>query len=215
MICKLHTFCIFGISLKSRDADKEKKTYEIAKAVYAFLHNLEHFLAQEKETGLIIADLIDYDGKVEDRTQHRTILDKLLYERMIWRINPRVPIEPLIASKYKFESKSCFLLDDIHYVQSRHSIFLQIFDVVLYAIMRVFTYLYLCVNKGIIEADIRKVPISIDTFQLFLDTNSAFAQFIHAMNDVVFTRGESLLVNSNFSHFLDPDVFKQLILRQE
>ncbi len=87
---------------------------------------------------------------------------------MMWRINPKAPVKTLITSRYKFESQSCFLLDDIHYVHSKHSIFLQIFDVVIYTIMRVFTYSYLSAKPGIIEADIKKVPITIDTFQFFI-----------------------------------------------
>jgi hypothetical protein len=215
LINKLHTFCLFGIRLKSRDADKERKRLEIAKAVYAFLHNLEYFLAREKETGLIIADIIDYKGEVEERTRQRTVLDELLYERMMWRINPKAHIEPLIVSKYKFESQSCFLLDDIHYVHSKHSIFLQIFDVVIYTIMRVFTYLYLFVNPGIIDADIKKVPITINTFQFFVRMNVSFGSFNDTVNDVIFTSGEVLLQGADKSNFVHPDIFEHMMLTSE
>lgn len=213
LICKLHTFCIFGICLKSLDADKDKKRLEIAKAIYAFLHNLEYYLSQEKETGLIIADVIDYGDNVEeDKYRQRKILDELLYERMMWRINPKAHIEPLIASKYRFESQSCFLLDDIHYMHSKHSIFLQIFDVVIYIMMRVFTYLYLFVNPGIIDADIKKVPITIDTFQFFVRMNATFSFFDDSKNDVIFNSGEDVLHMSDRSNFVNPVVFKQTIL---
>lgn len=212
LICKLHTSCVFGIRLKSLDADKDKKRFEIAKAIYAFIHNLEYFLSQEKETGLIIADIIDYGEKVEEeKSRQRKILDELLYERMMWRINPKAHIEPLIASKYMFESKSCFLLDDIHYMHSKHSIFLQIFDVVIYVIMRVFTYLYLLVNPGIINADIKKVPITIDTFQHFLSRNATFSYFEDSKNDVVFFDGKDLLTGDR-SNYLELRVFKSMIL---
>ncbi len=60
LLCKLNTACIFGICLKSLDADTDKKKHEMTKAIYSFLHNLEYFLSREKETGLIIADIIDY-----------------------------------------------------------------------------------------------------------------------------------------------------------
>lgn len=215
VVCKLHTCCIFGIRLKSRDADKDKKRLEIAKAVYAFLHGLEYFLSQEKETGLIIADIIDYCDKVEgDESRKRKILDELLYERMMWRINPKADIKSLIPSKYRFEAQLCFLLDDVHYMHSKHSIFLQIFDVVIYIMMRVFTYLYLTVNP-IIEADIKKVPITIDTFQHFVGRNTSFNIFEDSASDVVLISGKDLLYHCDRSNFLNLDMFKSAILSKE
>lgn len=212
LICKLHTFCIFGIQLKSHDADKEKMKHEIAKAVYSFLHGLEYFLAQEKETGLIIADITGSGDEVADETKHRTILDELLYQKMIWRINPKTSIHPLISSKYRFESQTCFILDDIHYVQSRHSIFLQIIDVVVYAIKRVFTCLYLFVKKGIMKPDKQKVPITIDTFQFFVTNNTWFAIFDDTINDVMFSPGQFLIPVFYKENFMEPRIFRDLIL---
>jgi hypothetical protein len=164
-------------------------------------------LSREKETGLIIADIIDYGDTVEgDRPRQRKLLDELLYERMRWRINPKSDIEPLIASKYKFESQSCFLLDDIHYVHSKHSIFIQIFDVVIYAVMRVFTYL----NQGIIKADITKVPITVDTFRLFLLDNTSFACFDSTKKDVSYTVGKELLFQADDSEFASLKMFEYM-----
>ena len=129
----------------------------------------------------------------------------------MWRINPTADIKPSFSSKYKFESRSCFLLDNIHYVHSKHSIFLQIFDVVIYSIMRVFTYLYLSVNPGIIEADIKKVPITVDTFKFFVEENTSFSYFSTTSEDVTFVSAEDLLHMVGPSDFVNPETFKQML----
>ena len=211
LLCKLHTPCIFGMSLKSLEADKDKKRDETAKAIYSFLHNLEYFLSREKETGLIISDIIDSTNNQEKNPLQRQMLDKLLYERMMWRINPKANIEPLIASRYKFESRSCFLLDNIHYVHSKHSIFIQILDVVIYTFMRVFTYLYLDVKPGIIVADIKKVPITINTFAWFARDNITLSYFYTDKKDVSFMTGEQLLNSADETNFMNLQVFENLL----
>jgi hypothetical protein len=214
LLCKLHTCCLFGMRLKSPDADADRKRLETAKAIYAFLHNTEYHLAKEKETGLIIADVIDFKSNIEgSESRQRSILDRLLYDRMTWRINPKTQVEPLISSKYKFESQTCFLLDDIHYVQSKHSLFLQISDVVIYTIMRVFTYLYLLANPGLVEADILKVPISTETFTFFVGNNVTFAFFEDASNDVRILKGSDFVARSKPSEFANLSAFRSTVLR--
>jgi len=207
----LHIDCLFGIRLKSKDTDENKKRIEIIKAEYSFLHNLEYYLAEKKETGIIIADVIKNE-KCETNTRHRSVLETLLYQRMAWRINPKADFVPLIASKYKFESRACFLLDNIHYVESKDSIFLEISDIIIYIIMRVFTYLYLQIKPEIIKADISKVPISTDTFRSFILNNATFTCCESLKNDVAFISGSNLLFIVKKTEFINLRFFKEVFI---
>ena len=154
--------------------NKEQKK-EKSNARYALLHGLEYRLSQLNETGIIISDNGD------------NIIDDLLFQRTRWRFNPGAKKKGLKKSAYEFESKSCFLLDRVHFMDSKKSFFLQIADQVTFVTNRVLTYCNLLYSPHpILKADKAKVPISAQVFA-YCRTNILLAHFDESQNDVLFT----------------------------
>lgn len=175
LITKLSIPVVFGVQKKTEVA---KEREELVQCRYAFLHALEHQLSSINETGVLIVD----KGNQEDP------MEGLVYDRTKWRYNPGDESVSLFPSKFIFESRSCFLLDQVHYVDSKKSLFAQLTDHVAFIIQRVFTYAYLkYFNHGsMLVADISKVPISRETFSFFL-RNVTSAHFDKKIKDVSFS----------------------------
>lgn len=188
LIIKLDIHCVFGVRNKTLNASNDIKKLEVSKANFAFLHGSEYYLAQSNETGIIIADVMGGE---------QGIFDKLLFDRINWRINPKAKIEYTIEPKYKFESKSCCLLDQIHYVNSNSSIFIQVVDVINYVMMRVFAYDFLLNFPSTRKADLEKVPISKDTFHFFIQQVARICNYNDQDRDVYFQPCEAIVMHTN------------------
>jgi len=175
LVTKLRIDTVFGIQQKNIGLRSNKsRDNEILLAPYSFFTALEHKLSEKNETAVLIADISDKKGPIQ----------KLLYQRTKWRFNPGEK-KSKFKSKYFFENHSCFLLDQIHYVDSKLSFFTIIIDHLCYVMMRVLTYSYLNQNPSLgIQADINKVPISSGCFNFYTQCISVGA-FSKSENDVV------------------------------
>jgi hypothetical protein len=159
ILVKLDIQTVIGKQKKTVNANSDTQQKEEAMAIYCYLHGIEQYLSKKSETGIIIAD--------EKQSRQESIFSKIFYDRSSWRIAPNIITTPLITSKFEYESRLCFLLDNIHYVNSKNSLFNQIVDIVLFIIMRVWTYQRLRIDKTV-PADITKVPVEKDTFTYFV-----------------------------------------------
>lgn len=161
LLSKLKLNVVVGIqqkNIKRRSPRAQKK--ELENSVYAFLTCLEHKLSELNETAVLIADSAE-----EEQTQR---IQELLYERTKWRYNPGARRSRRYKSKFRFETYSCFFLDQIHYTDSSTSFFVQLSDHVAYVLQRVLAYSYLkCFPKASIRPDINQVPLTPETFKFF------------------------------------------------
>lgn len=177
ILTKLDIQTIIGTQRKSPNCTKEVMQKEESQAIYALLHGIEDYLSKKSETGIIIAD--------QKEIREESLFSKIFYDRSNWRVSPNVIRKPIITSKFEFESRICFLLDNIHYVNSKNSLFNQIVDIVLFIIMRVWTYQRLRLDR-IVPADIKKVPIERKTFTFFVTNVLEACHFDVKENDVIF-----------------------------
>lgn len=206
LICKLSIHCNIGITCKTIQADSYFKSRDMAKAIYSFLHCIEYHLAEKRETGIIISDMAK-DDKGEVPSIHRDLLDKILLERMHWRYNPKTKIEFTIQSRYEYESKSCYILDNIHYINSKHSIFIQIFDLIIYVIRKMLLFQFLVLRPDIKKPQDDKNPVTISTFQFFLSQVARFAFYNDSTYDVSFTTGTQLANAESAPFIIDKNFF--------
>ncbi|ABZ94642.1 Hypothetical protein LBF_2145 [Leptospira biflexa serovar Patoc strain 'Patoc 1 (Ames)'] len=181
LITKLNINVLIGYQYKTNTDDKLLKEKEIAKSITSFFHLAESYLSKNNETGIIVSDIQN-----NSKTQEDSIFTTIFKEKTSWRSNPSETRNPFITTKYAYESRACFLLDNIHYVNSKESIFNQVVDIVLFVIRRVFIYQDLRItNKK--EADMKKVPVDRGTFQLFLQSVLHLAGYSERQNDIIFT----------------------------
>jgi hypothetical protein len=168
LLIKLKIKIVVGIQDKTIKKNLKK---EHKKCIYSFLHILEHVLSEKEEASLLIADEND-DNFLKD----------LFYQKTLWRYNPgKTPEEPL--SKYKIESLSCFLLDQIHYSDSKKSLFIQLADQIVFVIRRMLSYYYLDIKN--LKPEKNKNPLSAETFD-FLSSYITIGNFNDKLNDVAF-----------------------------
>jgi len=130
-----------------------------AYAFKAFLNLADRFLTSKNEMGLLVADdfinqipkklnnltsleLIS-DKTIKENPKKELIYKRVLAESLLWK-NPYInngtfknSIAPL---KYKFESNSLNILDNINFVSSKDSILNQIADILLYTIRKIKEY---------------------------------------------------------------------------
>ena len=188
LAAKLNIRTVVGIHPKSpgltSDADKVR---ELDRARYCFLHTLERTLSKMNETGVLISD------KAGDE---RNDLADLVYERTRWRYNPGDSRTPRIVPKFKFEYQSCFLLDQLHYADSKTSLFIQFADQINFVLQRIHTheYLRLFPDPGRPKADAAKVPVSPGTFNIFRKQVTA-GYWLKEMKDVCFVDFKELQTN--------------------
>lgn len=201
LVIKLDIHTVIGCQLKTVNATEKQKENEEARAVYAFLHGLEFFLSKKSETGLIIAD------QKSDFGNETSIFSKIFTERSTWRTGINRSADGILKSKYIYESKLCFLIDNIHFVNSKDSLFNQIIDIVLYIIMRVWTYQRLRITNREI-ADIKKVPIERQTFRFFEDHSFSVGRY--EKDDVIYDNMSNLMFFDNTIEEILPDRYFQL-----
>lgn len=136
---------------------------EISHNAYAFkgfINIVDRFLTQKQEMGLLIADdfsnqipkklkqlssieLIS-DKTIEENPNVKEIVYKrVLAESLVWKnkfLKDAIPQNSIAPLKYKFESNSFNLIDNINFVSSKESILNQISDVMLYVIRKIKEY---------------------------------------------------------------------------
>lgn len=217
LIKKLEINIVVALEQKTqKNISKYIQKKEKERCMYTFLHGLEHQLSRLNQTGVLISDEVLEPGKedpeVLKRYGDKTILERLFKDRVEWRYNPGSKRKSIITPKYSFESKSSFLLDRPHYVNSKDSLFIQIADHVVYVCQRVFTYEYLKVfsnnNNKFPTPDISKVPISISTLQ-FLYDNFFIGSYDHSQQDIMFIDKTSLYPQKG-DRFINPNLVKYI-----
>jgi len=198
LITKLNITTLVGYYRKTETVDSEQKRKEISYAIYSFFHLVEYHLSQNNTTGIIISDKQSSKTDCGD-----DIFSKIFYDRSSWRTNPKSIASPLLTSRFKYESRSCFILDNIHYVDSRYSIFNQITDIVVYIIMRVLTYKKFEIERTQ-EALLDKVPITSDTFKYYFLNSVKLTHYEVDIQDVNYYfpsemdyQREDLFINDN------------------
>lgn len=166
------------------------KGEEMRRSIYAFLHGLEYQLSAVDETGVLIAD-----GEVINSEEY-TEMGKLLLDRTKWRNLGRKRLR--VIPKYRYETQSCFILDQVNYTDSKKSLFIQLEDHICFVLNRVFTYLYLQqIPKKGIQADINKVPLSPDTFRFYLgQTTPLLVHWDEVKKDVTMTHISGDYINT-------------------
>lgn len=178
LIAKLHIKIDISLHMKTIGADKHTQHLEIMKCLYSFLHVVEADLSRFNSTGIIISDVTSINSK-----EQLPLLSQLLNERTSWRFG--IKSKQSIESKFKYESRSCFILDNIHYVDSKTSIFNQVIDVVVYVVKRVLNYCYLRILNPD-QAKLDKVPVSIRTFDFLTTECLSIGTYLDQENDVNF-----------------------------
>jgi hypothetical protein len=82
----------------------------------------------------------------------------MFYRKTKWRYNPGDDSEEFFKTPFKLEARSCFLLDQLHYVDSKNSLFTQVADNIIFLIRRYFCDFYI---KNIKEAN-EKIEFNIN-----------------------------------------------------
>ncbi|TGK77683.1 DUF3800 domain-containing protein [Leptospira noumeaensis] len=180
LITKLNINVLIGYQYKTITEEKNLKEREIGKSITSFFHLVESYLSKINETGIIVSD-----NQNNSRILSDSIFTTIFKEKTSWRSNPSETRKPFIETKYTYESRSCFLLDNIHYVNSKDSIFTQVVDIVLFVIRRVLIYQDLRITAK--KPDLEQVPVDRGTFQLFLQSAFHLAGYSESQNDIIYT----------------------------
>lgn len=123
-------------------------------AVNGFLQLCEHYLAQRDSTGIIVADafkdlemidktfdkrsfLTDEDLVTKKGIRSDLLVRRLFYDVQKWRIDPDRPLLPLVKQRYPHEKMASFLIDNVHYIDSRYSPMNQFVDVMIFLFSRI------------------------------------------------------------------------------
>lgn len=116
ILIKLEIEIPIGIQYKPFTDNQKEKDLTMIKSINSFFHLIESHLSKNSETGIIISDQ-------SGTNLEKNIFERIFKERVSWRSNPHIKIEPSIKLKYQYEARSCFILDNIHYVDSKTSNF--------------------------------------------------------------------------------------------
>lgn len=164
LLTKLDLKVVASIHQKnSKIGLKNVQLGEMRKSIFAFMHGIEYKLSQLNETSILIAD----SQNKEEQKKRFTDLEELVYNRTQWRYNPGQKSKWVVKSRYNFEARSCFILDQLYYADSKDCLFIQLVDHISFVVMKVFTYLYLKTFPTSITPDLEKVPLSSETFNFF------------------------------------------------
>jgi hypothetical protein len=182
---KMSVNVVFSIQQKNYE-DTTNCNIEIKKVFSSFLQIVEYRLAQLNECGIIIADKSDDDKQ--------NIFNDILYHKIKWRYNPGSKKDGNLipTPKFKFENRSCLILDQLHFVDSKKSLFIQLIDQICFLLNRVLTYVYLeefpvSFSQSRPKADESFVPISVETMRLFIErTNLSVSFFDESVQDLHF-----------------------------
>ena len=118
---------------------------KIASAIYSFFSVLDVFLSQQNESGIIIADELEGESARIDelldealfRGKKGGIKLSLLLKRVLYEQSAKLKefgARPLIPLRYRFESKTYFIVDNIFYINSHSSTLNQLSDIVLFVL---------------------------------------------------------------------------------
>lgn len=125
-----------------------------------FVNSVDLFLTQNNEMGLLIADdfsdqlnrklkqlsfleLISDDTIKNNPTQKEIIYKRVLAESLVWKnkhLNGSLSTNTIAPLKYKFESNSLNVIDNINFVSSNESIINQMTDVLLFVVRKIKEY---------------------------------------------------------------------------
>ena len=176
LLSKFNINCITGIAFKKAnifgnifseniEEAKNSKLKLQASAIYAFFNSIDYFLSRNNSKGIIISDEISDTRnfkKLSFLSENKNItgrkepkLDLLIlriFFEKLKRFNEE-DIEPILNFKHSFESKIYSVLDNIHFVKSNLSPFIQISDIVLFLINLYTEYVYLYEIKKEISKD--------------------------------------------------------------
>ncbi|CAA6825461.1 MAG: Unknown protein [uncultured Sulfurovum sp.] len=136
---------------------------EISHNAYAFkgfINLVDRFLTQKQEMGLLVAD--DFSNQIPKKLKQLSSIElisdktikenpnvkeivykRVLAESLVWKnrfLKDAIPQNSIAPLKYKFESNSFNLIDNINFVSSKESILNQISDVLLYVIRKMKEY---------------------------------------------------------------------------
>ncbi|MBI3577516.1 DUF3800 domain-containing protein [Candidatus Gottesmanbacteria bacterium] len=192
LLAKFHVRVVFSVQQKNPGLGKGEGTSmdeELERARYSFLHILEHELALLNETGILIADF-EKDDAPEHGKELKDQLNKmkdLVLQRTLWRVKGNPKKMPRLLPKFEFEYRSNFILDQLHYVDSKESPYIQLVDHICYVLRRALECIYLSnyanENRPICNPDI--VPISESTFNFFVKASLCHFGFYNN-DDVTF-----------------------------
>jgi len=136
---------------------------EISHNAYAFkgfLNLVDRFLTKKQEMGLLIAD--DFSNQIPKKLNKLSNIEilsdetirtnpnvkeivykRVLAESLVWKnrfLNGSISSNTIAPLKYKFESNSFNIIDNINFVSSKESILNQISDVLLYVLRKIKEY---------------------------------------------------------------------------
>ena len=192
LLSKMGLRMCFALQQKnSRLTSRNSKGKEMTRSIYAFLHGLEYQLSSLNETGVLIAD-----QSVRNNSEY-TEMEKLLLDRTKWRNLGKNRMK--ILPKYRYETQSCFILDQVNYTDSKKSLFIQLDDHICFVLNRVFTYLYLkqFPKPGRPAADINKIPLSPNTFLFYFNQSRPLLVFWdESIKDVSMTHVDDSYTNN-------------------
>jgi hypothetical protein len=154
----------YGVNIYLGLMYKKSKIFEkpvefIGASMECSLNLVEQNLSNMAKNGILIADMSEEikgkrrkpdlwefldNSKLEGRREGpriEIILKRILFATQSWKeIFISIPHTPFFNRKYKFEKRSHYLFDNIHYVDSKTSIFTQLADILLFIINRIFSY---------------------------------------------------------------------------
>ena len=165
LIGKIHIPFMFNL-IDKRDSFHQKHylgSEEISHNAYAFkgfLNLIDRFLTKNKEMGLLVAD--DFSNQIPKKIKNLPIMElisdetiknnpnvkeivykRILSESLIWKneyLKKSISSNTLAPLKYKFESNSFNIIDNINFISSKESIINQIADILLYVIRKIKEY---------------------------------------------------------------------------
>ena len=155
-------FC-FVDKRKGFHNDYYLKNKEISYNAYTFkgsINLLDNFLTKEKESGLLVADgfvdqlprhlrKLPFSSLISDETIKNNpnvkeiVYKRVLSESLIWKneyLIKSISSNTLAPLKYKFESNSFNIIDNINFISSKESFINQIADILLYVIRKIKEY---------------------------------------------------------------------------
>jgi hypothetical protein len=195
LISKLKIPFVFSTQQKSLNLTIDQQKEESINNTKSFLLLLEHKLSELNETGLLIAD--------KQSMENEGLLINFLDDLTKWRYSPGENQDPKYKYKFKYEAQSCFILDHLHYVDSKNSLFIQIADHIAFILQRVLTYNYLNHfgkrHPKFPKPDSSKIPITVETFEMFA-SNGVHTLWDLNLGDIRITAPGIYLKNS-FDYF--------------
>lgn len=218
LLVKFDVPLLVGVSFKRvlshpyKAVDAGRQLVTASNAISGFYVLCEHYLARKDTAGLIVADAFRDEEignrklnflSISDLTTKKGVRTDLLMRRLFydiqkWRIDPSGQQKPLISYKYSYEQKAAFLIDNIHYIDSRHSPMNQFVDVMLFVFSRFLQKVRLSASsiyKGV------EYEIPLDEASLGMLLRRCSFSVVHN-GDFSMSSGESDFVSMTFSEVI-------------